>query len=134
MMWSAPTPTCRLRLHFASYVKTILLPEPYTLGYEVSKEGHGRRNRRLTAFGAVPAADAAVPARHARDAPLAGSRRAAGDRPARPQARRRAPADSRRPGHRQRTGGPTWPDPAHRQRPTRRTRPGGLHRKAPRPR
>src|ERR1700743_3218803 len=101
---------------FASDVKTILLLEPYIVGNEVSKEGHGRRNRRLTAFRAVPAAHAAVSACYARDAAVAGPRRARGDRAAPPQAPRPPPAASRRPGHRQPTGRPTGPDPPHRQR------------------
>jgi DNA-binding MarR family transcriptional regulator len=45
----------------------------------------------------VPAAHAVVSPRHPRDAALAGPCRALGERAARPPARRRAPADSRRP-------------------------------------
>src|SRR5580693_9586049 len=75
--------------------------------YSESEPGQGerreRRSRRQGALGAVPAAHAAIPARVAGHAALAGPGRAELGHPARAQARRGAAAAARRTRDRRRT-------------------------------
>src|SRR5579864_4145908 len=122
---SCPDGAMRLPLLFGSGIKTILMLEPYILlsglsRRAASREDHGRRDMRFPALRAVSTLDAAVSPRDQGDAPMAGLCRAGRARAAGPASRRSAPAASRWPGHRQRTGLPTRPDPAHRQRRARR--------------